>query len=201
MILPSLGIFAFAGIIYGKPVYEKTETIPLDGTPKNLIISDVLKAGNDYDIKMEYNVEPIKRDPPTSTFQIQMIAVITPGPIADTILSKTTTENTKFNETSEYNFAPANSNKNYYEFPDDLTADVTLNFTFKVLSAIDIESITFRIRIYANPNRALVDRLNQIGLILLIPGIIVLVIAACIAGPSNKSGRSRPTSVIRRGRA
>lgn len=187
MILPSIGIFLVADAIYGKPVLDSTTQISLTGTPTIVVINSTFKAGNDYDIHMKYVVGSVAHDPPTSSFTVNMVAVSS-SPSQISVDSKTTSDS-QFNQTTTYSF-------DKLEFPEDLTSDVVLTFTFVVVSKQDISSIAFTIEIYENPNRPLVNTLNRVATILLIPGIIVIVIGACISGPSNsrRSGRSTGSS-------
>jgi hypothetical protein len=191
LIIPSIALFVLSDRIYGSPIVEPNKSLAIDGNVTIFEIKGIFKAGNNYDLKLQYVVTPNPSDPPNSTIVIVMNASSTPSFMGEKIGSDIYEDLTPFNQTTDVIFKT-------YEFKDDFAENLDLILTFNVTHALNIVGVKVTLKIYENPNREMADLVAKIGLILLIPGIIVIIIGACIAGPSNRRGgggsRSSPSS-------
>jgi hypothetical protein len=184
MIIPSIVGFVWANNIYeGSYKDGKTASITSTTQVSDVIVLDVtgvLKSGNNYDIVVKATgIQGPQTQAETGLLTVS--CVITNG------VSQTGAKSTgKFNE-SYGSMTLINM-----EIKNPIEADKDPKFTFTITAIADITSATLEIRIYENPNRALVNTINTIALVMLIPGICIIVCGAIIAPPNRKgAGRRR----------
>jgi hypothetical protein len=192
LLIPAIGMFGIADWVYGNPVAAKSET--LTTTPKIIQMNGVMTAANDYDIRVKV-VADVVNDDILGAVNLQMLAIKSGADIADFPTSYSFTDS-QINQSRSWSET--------WEFTAKFSNPANITLTFSILSQTNIASVKVTVEIYANPNRPLVQTLQKIGAVLLIPAILVIICGICIIGPQkrgqygNRPGSgARPSSVHR----
>ncbi|MHA1511953.1 MAG: hypothetical protein ACTSRX_09570 [Promethearchaeota archaeon] len=178
-----LCIPSIAGLIIANNIYENSYVSNSPGSlafspfavnsTVDLDASGIMKAGNNYDIKISVRAVGPQSDEQTGQFTVFMNVT------GD--YSKIETETrSNFNGTALISF-------DKWILEEDLTADKDIHFNFIVISLTDVSSASVEVRIYENPNRFLVNTITNVSLWLFIPGIAVIC-CGCIIAPPKKNG-------------
>lgn len=175
--IPSIAGLLIANNIYeGSYVSDSPGSLAFSPLAVNSTIElnaiGIMKAGNNYDIKVSLRAVGPQSDSQTGQITVQMVVT------GD--YSKVETETrTGFNGTALISF-------DKWILEEDLTDDKDMQFNFTINSLTDISSATVEVRIYENPNRFWVDTITNVSLWLLIPGIVVIC-CGCIVAPPKKN--------------
>ncbi len=184
LILPSIGLFFIADWVYGKPIHTAETSMTQTDRVKTITINDVMKQGNDYDIRLIVIARVVNIDQ-LGSFNVKMDSTKIGSGLAAFPATYPFNDN-KVNDST--------TSDETWQLKEKFAENANLVLTFNLTTDININSVSVKVEIYQNPNRPLVETITNIGAILLIPGIIVIVCGACIAGPTRtgtSSGRSR----------
>jgi hypothetical protein len=184
LILPSIGLFFVADWVYGKPIYTAETAMTSSDRVKNITINGVMKQSNDYDIKVIV-VARVENIDQLGSFNVKMDSIKTGSGLAAFPPTYPFSDN-QVNESTTIS--------DTWELKDKFAENANLVLIFNLTTSVNINSVSVKVEIYENPNRPLVETITKIGAILLIPGIIVIICGACIAGPQRggtTSGRTR----------
>ena len=173
LLIPGILVLSIATRIYGLPIYETGQQFnTFVGYNNSLELEGVMQQGNNYDIRIEINVEAVPSNPQDSEITIRMTVQKTGADIASL--------------PSTYDFQASDFNSTFiskkYEFKEDFVSDADATFRFEIIESTNIENIYIKIFLHENPRRLFASITTTIGLILLIPGALVLIFAACISG-------------------
>jgi len=145
-----------------------------EGTTLVIPVNGHLKAGHNYDIKVSIlNIQGPMTEAKTGQFSVSLNVT------GD--LTHTATANTgAFNESTSLSFGT-------WEMEENRATDADLTFTFTITAMNNVTGIpTVRIRVYQDPNRFWVNLMNNLGFILIIPGLCVCSCGCCVAPPTKK---------------
>ncbi|MHA1407336.1 MAG: hypothetical protein ACTSSG_08155 [Candidatus Heimdallarchaeaceae archaeon] len=97
---------------------------------------------------------------------------------------KTGTDLTTLPSTHDFVGSNFNSTTFYskYEFKEDFSTDADARFNFEVTASKNIISIYITIKLYKNPHRTLASTARTIGIVLLIPGGLIILGTLCVCG-------------------
>jgi hypothetical protein len=168
-----LGLVISNRIYESAAVYNESQNMTpiLVGTTVTFTPIGHMKAGNDYDIVISGSFV----GPQTEILSGAIAISVTPTGV---ILPDTTLSASSFNETAYDSIK--------LEITADIVADINPTFVCQITSLIDVTSVQISVKIYENPNRSLVNFLNTLSLVFLIPALIVCCCGCCIAPPSRQ---------------
>jgi hypothetical protein len=172
MCIPGILMLVLSSSIYGQPITETGQQFnTYVGYNSTIQLVGVMKQGENYDIRIEITVSATPNNPPNGGVTIRMT------------VQKTGTDLASLPST--YDFSDTNFNSTFlskkYEFKEDFVSDADATFNFEIISSNNLTNIYIKIFLYENPRRVLASIATTIGLILLIPGGLVLVSVACIS--------------------
>lgn len=182
--IPGVTLLVSSDIVYGSAMsgYPITKEIPVDGSVISIDLSMV--KGNNYDVKYQLKTIADKTNPNVSSINVFVNSSSLNGQLEN--LPKGTFSDSNFNESILHGI---NS------FPSKLTSDEVLTMSFHVVSAQNIAKTVIYISLYQNPNRELSSIISTIGIIIILPGIVIFVIGAIIAGNDHKNKRKNNRKV------
>jgi hypothetical protein len=194
MLIPALLVFVLADRVYGSPIATPEGTIPLNGSAVIIPVNGVMKAGKNYDIRIEVDVTVASPNIYLGAIYVDFYPIKT---------------NTDLSNVVAWEFGETEINGTYhdsktFECATNFVANADLSFSVNASGISHIQSATATIKVYENPNRPLYKFLSTVGTVMLIPGIIVILIGACIAGAikatpsSGGARRSAPIHISRR---
>ena len=177
-----LCIPSIAGLLIANSIYEKSyvanspgslafSPLAVNGT-EELDASGIMKAGNNYDIKISIKAVGPQSDDQTGQITVNMVVTGDYSKVETKIKSN-------FNGTALISF-------DKWILEEDFTENKDLHFNFTIISLTDVSSVIVEVRIYENPNRFLVNTITNVSLWLLIPGIIVMC-CGCVIAPPKKN--------------
>ncbi|MHA1718975.1 MAG: hypothetical protein ACTSXK_05565 [Promethearchaeota archaeon] len=177
-----LCIPSIAGLIIANNIYEKSYVPNSPGSQEfsplavnstlDFDANGIMKAGNNYDIKILITVVGPNSDNQTGQISVKMT-------VTGDYSKVETASRTSFNGTVKFSY-------DKWALEEDLTQDKNLHFNFVITNLNDVSSASVEVRIYENPNRFLVNTITNVSLWLLIPGIIVIC-CGCIIAPPKKN--------------
>ena len=184
LLIPSLLLGGWASSKYeSSKVFTDSYvfTLPTVGANTTLEVSDIMTAGNNYDIKFSVSITGPYTMEKTGQISMQLLRTgdLTSQQTGGVAESQTKSAS-NFNETTHLYF-------DSLIMEDFFAQDANENFTFTVLSLNNVSSISVELRVYENPNRTLVKILSPTAWIIAIPGILVLCCGCCIAPPTKKN--------------
>ena len=173
MCIPGIIFLSFSQTIYGQPKYQSGQMFDTSiGYSSVIELEGLMTEGNNYDIRIEISVAAIPANPPSSEVTIRMTVTKTGVDIA---ALPTTYDFTQLNFNST-TFSQT------YEFKEDFITDAEADFNFEVLESVNLTDIYIKIYLHENPRRVLSNIAMWLGLVLLIPGGIILIGLACLTG-------------------
>ena len=173
MCIPGIVLLSLSSTIYGQPLQETGQIFNTTiGYSNTINLEGYMKPGNNYDIRIEISVSATPANPPNSEITVRMTVSKT-GSDIDSLPSMYDFSGINFNSTTL---------SRTYEFKDDFVAEANANFTFEIIDSVNLTDIYIKIYLHENPRRVLSDIATWVGLILLIPGGLILIGVACVAG-------------------
>lgn len=181
MCIPSIALFLFADSLYGEPVGQGSLTLTPTKTTGTLEIVGVFKQGNDYDLRIKHVAYAANVDE-LGNLTLEMT------------YNKSGSGLAKFDDgwypITKLGLNESHTASDVYEFDTKFAEDASLVLFFNLTVADNIRDVQITYSVYANPNRPLINTLNQVALWLLIPGIIVCCCGGIVAGPQKQDGSS-----------
>ncbi len=179
MLIPSIIGWVWAGSIYnGAEIdFANTATTTSPGVDDTLTVTanNLFRAGNNYDVKYE-----ITAVGPFTLEQTGQFSVLVSCSGLDTAIQDLRVSDSSFNET-------VTRTSSTIERENDFSTDVaSVDFTFTIESLNNVTSMTMKVRVFENPKRTLVRVMNNVSLIIAIPGAIVCCCGCVVAPPSKK---------------
>ncbi len=178
-----LCIPSIAGLIIANNIYENSYVSDSPGSlafsplavnsTVELDASGIMKAGNNYDIKISIRAEGPQSDNQTGQITVNMV-------ITGDYSKVETKARSNFNGTALMSFEK-------WILEEDLTVNKDMHFNFTIISVNDVSGAIVEVRIYENPNRFLVNTITNVSLWLLIPGIVVMCCGCIIAPPKRNN--------------
>lgn len=182
MLIPSIigliwsnNIYYNSEVTYTKNLDPYTITNPSVGDDHTFTATDVFTQSNNYDIKLFATaVGPaVVNGDGQFTVTVSITGFLT--------VSDQTLTDSGFNSTSK------GSDSDKLEFEEDLTQNyASVDFLFEITSLNNVSSISFQLEIFENPKRQLVNTMNNISLLIAIPGAIVCCCGVIVAPPGKK---------------
>ncbi len=172
--IPSVIGLVIANRIYENAVvYNESQNMTpiFVGTTVTFTPTGIMKAGNNYDIVISGSF--VGPDSDVQSGAIAILVTPTGVTLPDTELSANSFNGTAFDSIK-------------LELLADISADVNPTIVFQLTSFTDVTSVQITVKIYENPNRPVVNFLNTLSLVFLIPSLIVCCCGCCIAPPSKQ---------------
>ena len=176
--IPGIIMLSISSTIYGQPIQETGQIFNTDiGYNNTLTLSNLMIQGNNYDIRIDVSVDAIPANPADSEITLRMTT------------QKTGTDLSTLPASHDFHAENFNSTviTEEYEFKDDFEFNTDANFTFEVVNSENLTNIYIKIYLYENPRRVLASIASTLGLILLIPGALILIGVACMVGGGKRN--------------
>lgn len=177
-LIPGIVLLVSSGMVYGSPMtgYPIGKEIPTDG---QIISIDLpMTKGNNYDVKYQLKTFSSLKGSNSTFINVFVNSSSVNGQLKD--LPKGTFKDRYFNE-STLNGINA--------FKTNLQSDEILIMTFQVTSSQNIDKTIIYVSLYQNPNRELSSIMGTIGILIMLPGIVIFIIGAIVAGKDRNSRR------------
>ena len=157
--------------------YPVVQEIPTDGSTVSIDLS--MTMGFNYDIKYQLVTVAQNTAPNDGSIEVFVNSSSSTGQIQN--IPKGTFSDNGFNESTLFG---------HDSFPNDLASDEVLTMTFHVSLSQNIDKTEIHISLYQNPNRELASLASNLGVVIFLPGLIIFILGAIVAG-SNRSARLR----------